>query len=131
MPRFILGFLLALALPLGASAQSLPEWSVWKNQRTSLLVVSTIDTTTGDFKGTFINNAKGYKCQGYAVPITGRVTGSDVKFVANFAPCANTITVWKGKLVSNTIVTDWLLKYVDSNDDWQELKDSDTFTQVY
>jgi hypothetical protein len=122
--------LLAFGLTAPASAGSLPEWSIWKNPRDSLLIITTVDTAAGAFAGTFINNAKGYKCQGLGVPIKGRITGDNISFVANFAPCANTITSWKGSLGDKTISTTWRLWSADDNGDFKELKNDDVFTRV-
>ena len=59
MKGFVGCLLLALGLSTAASADGLPEWSIWKNPRDSLLVISLVDTVAGTFSGTFINNAKG------------------------------------------------------------------------
>jgi hypothetical protein len=130
MKRFAATLLLALNLIAPASAQNLPEWSIWKNPRDSLLIITTVDATGGTFSGTFINNAKGYKCQGYGVPIKGKVNGDTIAFVANFAPCANTITAWKGSVNDKTIATKWQLWSADDNGDFKELKNDDLFTRV-
>jgi hypothetical protein len=131
MKRLFGALLLLIGLTSITSAQSLPEWSVWKNQYTSLLIVTKVDSATGNFIGTFINNAKGYECQGIGVPVTGKIKGSSVAFVANFASCHNTITGWKGTLSGNTITTDWDLWYADPDANFHEMKGQDTFTKVY
>lgn len=78
---------------------------------------------------TSINNAPGYRCAGVPATISGFITGTDVGFVANFAPCANTITSWKGKFnPPNKMPTSWILHYVDNNGDFKELKDDDEFS---
>src|SRR5262245_24307524 len=115
MKRLLLAFLLIIGLTPIAAAQSLPEWSAWKNQRTSLLIVTKVDSGKGAFIGTFINNADGFACQGIGVPVTGKIKDSSVTFIANFATCHNTITAWKGTLSGNTITTDWDLWYVDGD----------------
>jgi hypothetical protein len=130
MKRFVGCLLLALALPAAARADGLPEWSIWKNPRDSLLIITVVDTAAGTFSGTFINNAKGYKCAGFGVPIKGKISGNTVAFVANFAPCVNTITAWKGTLGDKTISTSWQLWSADDNGDFKELKNDDVFTQV-
>jgi hypothetical protein len=129
MRRILLVFLLVTGFAPTVIAQSLPEWSIWKNQRTSLLIITKVNA--GTFIGTFINNAEGYKCQGFGVPITGKITGTKVTFVANFAPCSNTITAWKGILSGNTIVADWDLWYADDDANFHEDKKQDTFTKIY
>jgi hypothetical protein len=130
MKRFACCVLLALGLSTAARADGLPEWSIWKNPRDSLLVVSLVDTAAGTFSGTFINNARGYKCAGLAVPIKGKITGNNVVFVANFAPCVNTITAWKGTLGDKTISTSWQLWSADDDGNFKELKNDDVFTRV-
>lgn len=113
-----------------ASAQSnfLPEWSVWKNDLTSVLVVTKVQIG-GDFIGTFINNAPGYRCQGVAVPVTGKVAnGTDIVFIANFAQCANTITIWTGKIQGTTIDTSWVLHHATIDKSFEELKGANKFT---
>lgn len=130
MKRFAATLLLALGMIAPAHAASLPEWSIWKNPRDSMLIITTIDAAAGTFAGTFINNAKGYKCQGFGVPIKGKITGEVIAFVANFAPCANTITAWKGIVNDKTIATKWQLWSADDNGDFKELKNDDIFTRV-
>jgi Avidin family len=128
MRRILLVLLLVTGSAPTAIAQSLPEWSIWKNQRTSLLIVTKVSADI--FMGTFINNAQGFKCQGVAVPIAGKSTGDKVTFVANFAPCSNTITAWKGTLSGNTITADWDLWYADDDGNFHEDKSQDTFTKI-
>jgi hypothetical protein len=130
MKRFVGRLLLALGLSTAANAEGLPEWSIWKNPRDSMLIVTTVDAAAGTFTGTFINNAKGYKCQGFGVPIKGKISGDSIAFVANFAPCANTITAWKGSVSDKTIATKWQLWSADDNGDFKELKNDDVFTRV-
>ena len=130
MKRFVVCVLLALGLSTAACADGLPEWSIWKNPRDSLLVISLVDTAAGTFSGTFINNAKGYKCAGFGVPIKGKITGNSIAFVANFAPCVNTITAWKGTLGDKTISTSWQLFSADDDGNFKELKNDDVFTRV-
>lgn len=129
MKAFVFGLSAALAFFSAAEAQTLPEWSVWKNQRSSLLIVSKVDPANGTFIGSFINNAQGYRCQGVSVPVSGRVKADDVSFVANFAPCDNTMTVWKGTVSGPTMATSFILWYIDSNYEFQEIRDQDTFTK--
>jgi Avidin family len=130
MRRFAATLLLALSLIAPARAQNLPEWSIWKNPRDSLLIITTVDAAAGTFAGTFINNAKGYKCQGFGVPIKGKISGESISFIANFAPCANTITAWKGSFADKTISSKWQLWSADDNGDFKELKNDDVFTRV-
>jgi hypothetical protein len=130
MKRFVVCLLLALGLSTAAHADGLPEWSIWKNPRESLLIISTVDAAAGTFAGTFINNAKGYRCAGFGVPIKGKINGNTIAFVANFAPCVNTITAWKGTLGDKTISTSWQLFSADDDGNFKELKNDDVFTRV-
>src|SRR6201995_5040496 len=130
MKRFVGFFPLAPPPPAAARADGLPEWSIWKNPRDSMLVVSLVDTAAGTFSGTFINNAKGYKCAGLAGPIKGKISGTSIAFVANFAPCVNTITAWKGTLGDKTISTSWQLWSADDDGNFKEIHNDDVFTRV-
>src|ERR1700759_2880758 len=130
MKRIVVCVLLAFGLSTAACADGLPEWSIWKNPRDSLLVISLVDTVAGTFSGTFINNARGYKCAGFGVPIKGKISGNNIAFVANFAPCLNTITAWKGALGDKTISTSWQLFSADDDGNFKELKNDDVFTRV-
>src|SRR5437879_1390329 len=130
MKRLSACLVFALGLSTAAHAEGLPEWSIWKNPRESLLIVTTVDAAAGTFSGTFINNAKGYKCAGFGVPVKGKINGNTVAFVANFAPCVNTITAWKGTLGDKTISTSWQLFSADDDGNFKELKNDDVFTRV-
>jgi hypothetical protein len=130
MKAVIAGLAMTVGFSAFANAQSIPEWSIWRNPRASLLIITTVDTAAGTFAGTFINNAKGYKCQGFGVPIKGKVNGREISFVANFAPCANTITAWKGTFGDTAITTNWKLWSADDNGDFKELKNEDVFTRI-
>lgn len=133
MKSWLCGLAASVLLCTTANAQTLPEWSIWKNDKTSLLVVTKVDTTAGTFIGTFLNNATGYDCQGFAVPIKGTISGNSITFVANFAPCDNTITVWQGSFTSSTeFKTDWVLWYAakpSTGYEFRQLKDTDVFTK--
>ena len=130
MKRFVGCLLLALGFSTAASADGLPEWSIWKNSRESMLIVTNVDTAAGTFTGTFINNAKGYRCSGLGVPVKGKISGNNVTFVANFAPCVNTITAWKGTLADKTISTSWQLWSADDDGNFKELHNDDVFTRA-
>lgn len=124
-------FCLVAAMPLRGFAQSLSPWSVWQNQSSSLLIVTTVDTAKGTFKGTFINGNTSYICVGVPVQMGGTVDkNNNVIAVANFAPCTNTITIWKGTVAAKTLPMPWTLTYVDSNGTFQTLTGQDTFNQI-
>jgi hypothetical protein len=121
---------LVAAMPLRCFAQSLSPWSVWQNQSSSLLIVTTVDAK-GNFNGTFINGNTNYICVGVPVQMTGTVDkNNNVVAVANFAPCTNTITIWKGALTGKTLPMHWTLTYVDSNGTFQTQSGQDTFNQI-
>jgi len=130
VPRLICGLFTVLFTASFSQAQTLTEGSLWKNTKNSLLLITKIDTTKNIFGGTFVNYATGFpQCVGVGVPVSGEINGSDVKFVANFAPCSKTITVWKGTISGSTIATTYDLRYVDVNYDIQPDTGSDTFTK--
>ena len=107
-------------------------WSTWKNENTSLLLITKVET--GKITGTFINNHPEFPaCTGIAVPVRGTISGNDLVLVANFASCSNTMTVWKGMLSGNgeNIPMSWILHYVDQNGNFAELRGSNTFTKVH
>ena len=89
MKRFAYALLATIWLCSASKAQSLPEWSIWKNQKASLLLITKVDATAGTFRGTFVNNDGNFRCQGVAVPVAGKFTESDISFLANFAVCSN------------------------------------------
>jgi hypothetical protein len=130
MIRVALALIFLLAMPLRGFAQ-MPAWSVWQNQSASLLIVTTVDTTSGTFKGTFINGNKSFLCIGIPVPLSGMFDkNNNVTAVANFSPCNNTITVWKGIMNGKTLPTSWNLTYVDNTGAFQTMNGQDTFNQI-
>ncbi|MBV8827341.1 MAG: hypothetical protein JO084_10790 [Bradyrhizobiaceae bacterium] len=137
MRRMLLALLLVIGLPpVAAAQQMLPAWSIWKNQQTSLLIVTVVNEH--DFIGTFINNAQGDPCKGVGVRISGSVWGSlagpEVTFVANFAPCSNRIIWWLGYMNNyengNKIVGNYKLWYVDDQGNLHQEQNEDTFTKM-
>ncbi len=113
-----------------AAAQSLSEGSLWKNTNNSLLLITKIDTSQNTFVGTFVNYHPQFpQCQGVGVPVSGRMDATNLAFVANFAPCSKTITVWKGSIAGSTIKTNYDLRYVDTNFEIQPAAGSDDFTK--
>ena len=118
-----------LAVASGANAQGLTEQSLWKNTKGSLLLITKVDEASKSFRGTFINYAKGYSCEGVPVSVSGSVDGDNVSMVGSFAPCAQTITIWQGTLNGPTLNITFDLRYVDKAYKFQETKGSDVFTR--
>jgi len=56
-----------LLTSLTASAQVLPSFSTWENQRTSILNVGLV--TGNQFNGFFTNRAAGFQCQNIPYPV--------------------------------------------------------------
>jgi hypothetical protein len=129
MKNVISAFVLGLLLVSTANAQGLPEQSLWKNTKGSLLLVTKVDTEKNSFSGTFVNYAAGYACRGVPVGITGTVSGDTVSMVANFEPCAATITIFKGTLSGSSLSITFDLRYVDKNHTFQQAQGSDVFTK--
>ena len=130
MIRLVCGILALFLLASPSAGQGLTEGSLWKNQNNSLLFITKVDTAKNIFGGTFVNYHPNFpQCQGIGVPVSGEISGNNVKFVANFAPCSKTITVWKGSMSNSIINTTWDLRYVDTNYDIQPASGSDDFTK--
>lgn len=118
-----------LAVASGANAQGLPEQSLWKNTKGSLLLITKVDEAAKSFRGTFINYAKGYSCEGVPINVSGSFDGDTVSMVGSFAPCAQTITIWQGTVTGPTLNITFDLRYVDKTYKFQETKGSDVFTR--
>ena len=93
-------FALTVALSLvsfDALAQSVPVPSTWKNQRNSVLTISSIDAS-GKLTGTYVNNAPGTLCLTTPYGAAGRVSGKTVRFWVNFtgAGCF-TVSEWSAE----------------------------------
>ena len=68
---------LGLALAACAAHAQIPTNSTWENQRGSTLQITSIDPTTGALRGTYINPAAGFACQGTPYDVIGWVDGGD------------------------------------------------------
>jgi len=107
--KIFLALGILLLMPLAASAQVLPSFSTWENQRTSTLSVGFVN---GDhFDGWFVNRAAGFQCQNIPYPVTGTILPNGaITFVVNFTNC-ETVTYWKGRVVGSQMPTKWILYY--------------------
>ena len=115
-----------------ASSQGLPEPSLWKNEKGSLLLIAKVDTTKNTFSGTYVDYDKVHAaCVGVPVEINGTVSGNNVSIVGNFERCAQTITIWKGTLSGTTLSATFDVRYVDKNYTFKEDKGSDVYTKQY
>jgi hypothetical protein len=98
-----------LLTPLAASAQVLPPFSTWQNQRTSTLNVGFVNGN--QFDGWFINRAAGFQCQNIPYPATGTILPNGaITFVVNFTNC-QTVTTWTGRVIGSQMPTKWVLIY--------------------
>ncbi len=111
MRRTALAFVILVTASVTAFAQSLPSWSIWKNQRGSIMKVFAV-APDRSFKGVYINNAPGFGCQGTPFDLTGRVSGSKVTFTVvwkNAWQDCKSKTVWYGVDLGITMPTKWTL----------------------
>ena len=107
--QIFLAFIALLLTSLTASAQVLPPFSSWVNQRGSSLYVGFVNGN--QFSGTFINRASGFQCQGIPYPANGMVyPNGAVTFVVNFTNC-DSVTTWTGQVKGSQIPTKWILVY--------------------
>lgn len=120
-----------LAAASGANAQGLAEQSLWKNTKGSLLLIAKVDATSKSFRGTFVNYAKGYSCEGVPIAVSGNFDGDSISMVGSFAPCAQTMTIWQGTVSGPTLNITFDLRYVDKAYKFQETRGSDVFTRQY
>jgi hypothetical protein len=128
MGRVIVAFALVLMMLTAASAQELTSPSKWTNKRQSVLTISSIDAK-GGFKGTFVNNATGYRCVGQPFDVSGQVYGDEVFFAVSFTPCFS-LVIWKGQLAGNTISTSWSLEHVTDKWEFETKSGEDEFTKA-
>ena len=118
-----------LAVAPVAQAQGFAEQSLWKNTKGSLLLITKVDEAGKSFRGTFVNYAKGYSCEGVPIAVSGTFDGDRVSMVGSFAPCAQTMTIWRGTVSGSTLNISFDLRYVDKEYRFQETKGSDVFTR--
>ena len=96
-----------------------------------MLVVTNVDSAKNTFVGTFINRAPNTQCIGIGVPVSGEISGSDVKFVASFPGTlhSKTITIWTGTISGTTLSTNYDLRYVASDYTFGTDTGQDAFTK--
>ncbi|MDD1522402.1 MULTISPECIES: avidin/streptavidin family protein [Bradyrhizobium] len=109
----------ALCRYVGACSRAVASPSKWVNQRGSLLSIQTLDASTGNFAGTYVNNATEVSCQGQPYLVAGVVTANRIAFYVNWtapaAPNCATITIWNGRVADKNIPTAGTLFYVGSD----------------
>jgi hypothetical protein len=101
-------FGILLVTCLAASAQVLPSFSTWENQRTSILNIGLVTGT--QFNGFFTNRAPGFQCQNIPYPVENGtiLPNGAITFTVNFAACS-TVTTWKGRVIGSQMPTTWVL----------------------
>jgi hypothetical protein len=123
-----LAIVAATALSSVALAQGLPAPSIWTNQRSSVLSITSVDAG-GKITGTFVNNAAGTDCVGKPEhDVAGKLSGSSVVLVVTFTKC-NTVTVWRGKISGSKISAPFEAAYPDATGRLKIWKGTDTFTK--
>lgn len=112
-----------------AFAQSPPAPSRWKNDRGSILEITSVDAQ-GAIKGQFTNNAAGYKCIGTPYDIVGHSLKTGFFFATTFPPCYS-FASWRGEVRGNSITMSYVLSWVDPEDGVvATIGGIDTFTSV-
>ena len=128
----ILTLLFFVLIPISANAQ-ISSFSTWVNNRGSTLTVWFVDPSTGAFKGTYVNNAAGFDCQGAPYEATGSTKGPLVTFTVNWSgfavPDCKSMTIWRGQFVGPTLRTNWVLDYVGSDGKFHRMRGVDIFTK--
>jgi len=98
-----------------AAEQSLEALSVWKNQSGSTFTINSINPTTGQLSGVYINNASGYSCAGTPYAATGYAYNNIISWSvlwSNAYENCQSITGWTGYVNSSgAIKTVWELVY--------------------
>jgi hypothetical protein len=85
---------------------------------------------TTRFAGTFINRAKGYKCQGTPYQAyDGQLSGRSVTFKVYFSACS-TFTTWAGRFRGKKLNLPWNLVYF-VNGQPNYLKGIDIFHRIH
>ncbi|OSI63684.1 hypothetical protein BSZ21_23890 [Bradyrhizobium canariense] len=99
----------------------LPGASSWVNQSGSVLSVQTLDPSTGDFTGKYVDKAAGFSSQGHPYPVAGNIKANKIAFYINWnsptAPTCRTVTIWHGRVAGGTIPTRWTRYYLGA--DWR------------
>ena len=107
MRKLLLAIGVAFCCQTAALADPLPAGSTWQNQRGSLLNVGAV-RGNGSFRGTYINNAPGFQCQGTPYPAIGRTSSAKTVFRVKFTQCQS-VTTWTGTVNGPYMPTSWIL----------------------
>jgi hypothetical protein len=104
--------------------------TTWKNQRGSILQITSVDAT-GVITGKYTNNADGYQCKGVPYDIVGHDLTTGFFFGVSFPLPCNTIVSWRaGALQGNMFTSTWALSTIDPDTGVIEtVSGGDTFTQ--
>jgi opacity protein-like surface antigen len=115
-----------------STTQAVQAQSAWTNQSGSTLYIDSVDPTTGELAGHYINRAAGYQCQNIAYPATGWVYGTAITFTVSWlstTESCNSITAWTGFYNQGQIHTLWQLVINGSTSTQQIIQGSDTFSR--
>lgn len=122
----ILAFSLLFANVASATKANLTGWV---NQRGSTLYI-TRTSPSGQFEGTFINRAAGFRCQNSPYPVVGWRYGTAITFSVkwqNPQESCNSITAWTGFISGGTMTTLWQLVPNGATSTRQIMQGEDTF----
>jgi hypothetical protein len=118
--------------PLSAHAQVTAP-STWVNDKGSVFSIQTLDASTGNLTGTYVNNAAGFFCKGQPYDVAGNVKANKIDFYVNWksptAPNCKTITIWNGRVAGDEIKTRWKLYYVGTDWNFHKMSGRDVFTK--
>lgn len=130
--RPIFALLFFVFIPFSAQAQ-ITSFSTWENTRGSTLSVWFVDSTTGAFTGTYVNNAVGFDCKGAPYEVAGVTKGTAVTFAVNWkgfgVPDCKSTTVWKGQAIAAAMKTRWVLDYIGQDGQPHRMYGTDIFTK--
>lgn len=94
-----------------ASLQKNLGGSSWVNEYGSVFTVTSV-SSSGQITGNYVNNARGFGCQGTEYPVTGWVLENAISFTViwnNATENCHSVTGWTGYYANNAITTNWNL----------------------
>ena len=129
MKKLLVALALLFAFQGVVVADPLMGTSFWRNQRGSTLEVKWAFVSS--FSGTFINDAKGYRCKGIPYDANGTSTPEGVAFGVYFEKC-NSFAEWTGHISDDgrTMSTSWELVVFSPNSPPQVLTGAAVFTRL-
>jgi hypothetical protein len=114
-----------------ASAQGIPASSTWKNQRGSILEITSVDSSTGVITGKFTNNAPNTLCIGTPYDIVGHTLKNGGVFFGSHSHHPATPSLHGGgQSLERASRRLWALSVIDDESGAIEtVSGADTFTQ--